>query len=72
MEIKIESIICNWADEILHILIRVINAVALSANEGELRTSIRHIAEETALDKFFRLRLRRTSLLAHPSQAVQW
>lgn len=53
MEIKIESIICNWADEIPHILIRVINAVALSANEEELRTSIRHIAEETALDKFF-------------------
>ncbi|MDY5352940.1 MAG: hypothetical protein SPG69_02750 [Bacteroides pyogenes] len=53
MEIKIESIICNWADEIPHILIRVINAVALSANEEELRTSIRQIAEETALDKFF-------------------
>ncbi|ETA27696.1 hypothetical protein SJDPG2_10415 [Porphyromonas gingivalis SJD2] len=53
MEIKIESIICNWADEIPHILIRVINAAALSANEEELRTSIRHIAEETALDKFF-------------------
>ena len=53
MEIKIESIICNWADEIPHILIRVINAAALSANEEELRTSIRQIAEETALDKFF-------------------
>ena len=53
MEIKIESIICNWADEIPHILIRVINAVALSANEEELRTSIRQIAEETKLDEFF-------------------
>lgn len=55
MEIKIESIICNWADEIPHILIliRVINAAALSANEEELSTSIRQIAEETALDKFF-------------------
>ena len=53
MEIKIENIICNWADEIPHILIRVINAAALSANEEELRTYIRHIAEETALDKFF-------------------
>ncbi len=72
MEIKIESIICNWADEIPHILIRVINAAALSANEEELRTSIRQIAEETALDKFFAYGLRRTSLLAHSSQAVQW
>ena len=53
MEIKIESIICNWANEIPHILIRVINAVALSANEEELRTSIRQIAEETKLDEFF-------------------
>lgn len=53
MKTEIESIICNWADEIPHILIRVINAIALSANEEELRTSIRQIAEETALDKFF-------------------
>lgn len=53
MKTEIESIICNWADEIPHILIRVINAVALSANEEELRTSIRQIAEETALNKFF-------------------
>ena len=62
MKVKIESIVCNfsskalnnsWADEISHILIRVINAITLSANEEELRTAVKRIAEETELDKFF-------------------
>ena len=53
MKAEIESIVCNWADEIPHILIRVINAVALSANKEEVRASIREIAEETKLDEFF-------------------
>ena len=33
MKAEIESIVCNWADEIPHILVRVINAITLSANE---------------------------------------
>ena len=33
MKAEIESIVCNWADEIPHILIRVINAITLSVNE---------------------------------------
>lgn len=63
MKVEIESIVCNWADElkiggqresqIPHILIRVINGITLSANEEELRTIIKQIAEETELDKFF-------------------
>ena len=53
MKAEIESIVCNWADEIPHILIRVINAITLSANEEELRTAVGRIAEETELDKFF-------------------
>ena len=63
MKVEIESIVCNWADElkiggqresqIPHILIRVINAITLSNNKEELRTAIKHIAEETELDKFF-------------------
>ena len=53
MKAEIESIICNWADEIPHILIRVINAITLSANEEELRAAVKRIAEETELDKFF-------------------
>ena len=63
MKVEIESIVCNWADElkiggqresqIPYILVRVINAITLSDNEEELRTAIGKIAEETELDKFF-------------------
>ena len=62
MKIEIESIVCNfssktlnnpWANEVPHILVRVINAITLSVNKEELRTAIKQIAEETELDKFF-------------------
>ena len=53
MKVEIESIVCNWADEIPHTLIRVTNAITLSANEEGLRVAIKKIAEETELDKFF-------------------
>lgn len=53
MKTEIENIIYNWADEMLNILIRVINAITLSDNKKELRTAIGKIAEETELDKFF-------------------
>ena len=63
MKVEIESIVCNWADElkiggqresqIPYILVRVINAITLSDNKEELRTAIGKIAEETELDKFF-------------------
>ena len=53
MKTEIENIIINWADEIPHILIRVINAITLSVNEEELRAAVKRIAEETELDKFF-------------------
>lgn len=46
MKAEIESIVCNWADEIPYILIRVINAITLSANEKELRSAVKRIAEE--------------------------
>ena len=50
MKTEIENIIYNYADEIPHILIRVINAITLSDSKEELRNKI---AEETELDKFF-------------------
>lgn len=53
MKVEIESIVCNWAEEIPHILVRVINAISLSINEKELRAAVKRIAEETELDKFF-------------------
>ena len=53
MKIEIENIIYNYTDEILHILIRVINAITLSDNKEELRSATNKIAKETELDKFF-------------------
>ena len=41
MKAEIESIVCNWADEIPHILVRVINAITLSANEGSRQADSR-------------------------------
>ena len=53
MKTEIENIIYNYANEIPHILIRVINAITLSDSKEELRSAINKIAEETELDKFF-------------------
>ena len=53
MKTEIENIIYDYADEIPHILSRVINAITLSDNKEELRSAINIIAEETELDKFF-------------------
>ena len=53
MKTEIENIIYNYADEIPHILIRVINAITLSDNKEELRSAINKIPKETELDKFF-------------------
>ena len=50
MKAEIESIVCNWADEIPYILVRIVNAITLSANEEELRAAVKRIAER---DKFF-------------------
>lgn len=53
MKVEIESFVCNWADEIPHILVRIINAIVLSANKDELKDAINKIAEETELNNFF-------------------
>ena len=53
MKTEIENIIYNYADEIPHIFIRVINARTLSDCKEELRSAINKIAKETELDKFF-------------------
>ena len=53
MKTEIENIIYNYADEIAHIFISVINAITLSDSKEELRSAINKIAKETELDKFF-------------------
>ena len=71
MKAEIENIIYNYADEIPHILIRVINAITLSDSKEELRSAINKIAEETELDKFFAYGWC-APLLAQTPQTVQW
>ena len=46
MKTEIENIIYNYADEIPHIFIRVINAITLSDSKKELRSAINKIAKD--------------------------
>jgi len=71
MKAEIESIVCNWADEIPNILVRVINAITLSANEGELRTAVKRIVEETELDKFFAYTAMAHTIFGLPTEGYQ-
>ena len=66
MKTEIENIIYNYADEIPHILIRVINAITLSDSKEELRSAINKIAEETELNKFFAYGWKSHTNLTHP------
>ena len=71
MKAEIESIVCNWTDEIPNILVRLINAITLSANEEELRAAVKRIAEETELDKFFGIRFTDGAIQVHVLESVQ-
>ena len=53
MQVRIESIICDWAEPIPHIIVRLINVATLSSNEEELRNAVRKVAETTELEKYF-------------------
>ena len=53
MKVQIEGIIHNWADEIPNIIVRVIDAISIAENKGELQTAHLQISQETELDKFF-------------------
>ena len=53
MKVQVEGIICNWADKIPNIIVRVINAISMSENKEELQTTLLQISQETELDKFF-------------------
>ena len=71
MKTEIENIIYNYADEIPHILIRVINAITLSDSKEELRAAINKIAEETELDKFFGITFTDGTIQVHVLESVQ-
>ncbi|GAB1252407.1 hypothetical protein Tsumi_15130 [Porphyromonas miyakawae] len=50
MKTEIENIIYNLADEIPHILIRVINAITLSDNKEELVRTGRITAQDKQIE----------------------
>lgn len=53
MEIRIESILCNWDEKIPELFINLINVLALTRDENELRTTIEKFAQANEIDKFF-------------------
>lgn len=53
MEVRIESLLCVWDNQIPKLLIDLVNTIVFCKNESELRTSITELSENTDLDKFF-------------------
>lgn len=53
MEIRIESILCNWDEKIPELFINLVNVLALTRNEDELRITIEKLSQAHEIDKFF-------------------
>lgn len=53
MEVKFESLVCNWDEAIPNLLIDLVNTVMLTTNEEELRAAIALLSARTDLDLFF-------------------
>ena len=52
MKVQVEGIICNWADEIPNVIVRLINGICIAENKEELQTALLQISQATELDKF--------------------
>lgn len=53
MEIIIESILCRWDENLPELFVNLVNVLALTRDENELRTSIEKFAKNNEIDKFF-------------------
>lgn len=53
MEIRIESMLCNWDETLPEMFVNLINVIALTRNEEELRATITQFAQTHKLDKHF-------------------
>ena len=51
MEVRIESVVNVWDDQML--LISLVNTAVFARNGSEFKTAIRQLSENTDLDKFF-------------------
>ena len=77
MKVQVEGIICNWADEIPNVIVRVINAISIAENKGgDCRPHSSKSPKKTELDKFFvswlRSRITLGSLIAGYRMASRW
>ena len=53
MEVRIESMVSVWDDQIPMLLINLVNTAVFARNGSEFKTAIRQLSENTDFDKFF-------------------
>lgn len=53
MEVKIETLVCVWDEQIPKLLVELVNAVVFTRNKSELRNAMAHLSANTDFDKFF-------------------
>lgn len=53
MEVRIESMVSVWGDQIPMLLINLVNTAVFARDGSEFKTAIRQLSENTDLDKFF-------------------
>ena len=53
MEVRFESMVCLWDDNITTMFLEFMNLLTLCQSEEQLRAGVRTFAEKHELDKFF-------------------
>lgn len=53
MDVKFETLISVWDEQIPMLLINLVNTAVFTRSESEFRTAIRQLSESTDFDKFF-------------------
>ncbi len=53
MDVKFETLVSVWDDQIPMLLINLVNTAVFARNVGEFKTAIRQMSESTDFDKFF-------------------
>ena len=53
MDVKFETLVSVWDDQIPMLLINLVNTAVFARNGSEFKTAIRQLSESTDFDKFF-------------------
>lgn len=53
MEVRIESMVNVWDDQIPMLLINLVNTAVFARDGSEFKTAIRQLSKSTDLDKYF-------------------